>query len=444
MNTQTTPRENGNPAQQQVSTLFHQRSEGAQEIISHKPDFLEKWALLLFLGIMAVLTAGTWFIKYPDTIQAKGKLVSENAPKEIIPMQSGRLAQLCVHDGEFVNKDEILGWIESPADAGEVIALSQELDSATHFIVNRDRVLPQSFFKTKFKNLGNLQIAYQTFITAFQQYSDYVVNGFYDRKRDMLLNDIATLQRTNASIQVQKQLTQEDEDSAGRTMEMNRILFEEKVISPEEYRVAKSKYLNKKMAIPQLNASLLSNQSEQRNKWKEIQQLDHDIGQQNMLFEQAILILKSEVDHWMQQYVLAAPIDGAIVFTLPLEQNKFMEQGRLMAYINPADSKYYVEMNLSQSNLGKIDTGMKVQLRFDAYPWQQYGYVQGRLHYVSPIASDSGFLATVRLPSGLKSNLNLAFQYKSGLSVQAQVITNDMRLLQRIYYSIIKSMTPGK
>lgn len=441
MNTQTTQTKNNILTRQKV---FHLRSEGAQEIISHKPGFLEKWALLLFLAVMALLTLGTWFIRYPDMVQAKGRLMAGNAPKEIIPMQSGRLVQLLVHDGDMVRKGETLGWIESAADAREAIALSLQLDGAARFMVNNNRELPDSFFKIQLQNLGSLQASYQVFMAAMQEYKDYVVNGFYERKKGMLLNDIAALQKMNRSTQMQKQLTQEDEDSAMRTLKMNKILLDEKVISAEEFRVAKSKYLNKKMAIPQLNASLTGNQTEQRNKLKEIQQLDHDIARQSILFEQAILTLKSEVDHWMQQYVLTAPVSGTIVFALPLEANRFIEQGRLLAYINPPDSKYYVEVNLPQNNLGKVDTGMKVQLRFDAYPYQEAGFVKGRLAYISPIASDSGFLAIVRLPFGLRSSLQKPFQYKNGLSVQALVITKDMRLLQRIWYSIIKSISPGK
>ena len=103
-----------------------------------------------------------------------------------------------------------------------------------------------------------------------------------------------------------------------------------------------------------------------------------------------------------------------------------------------------MELSLPQNNLGKVDTGMQVQLRFDAYPYQEVGFVKGKLNYMSPIASDSGFLATVNLQNGLHTNLNKTIQYKNGLQAQALIITKDMRLLERIYYSVVKSVSPGK
>jgi HlyD family secretion protein len=226
--------------------------------------------------------------------------------------------------------------------------------------------------------------------------------------------------------------------------DLNKILFDQKVISAEEYRIEKSKLTNKQMAIPQLNLNLLSNQNQQRDKVKEIEQLNHDVRQQEIIFEQSLQTPKSNVDEWVHKYTLQAPMDGKMFFTLPLQQNKFVEQGKLLGYINPPDSKYYVEISLPQQNSGKVDTGMQVQLRFDAYPYQEIGFVKGKLDYISPIASDTGFLATIRLDSGLATNLKNKIQYKNGLQAQALVITKDMRLLQRLYYNIVKAISPGK
>jgi HlyD family secretion protein len=103
-----------------------------------------------------------------------------------------------------------------------------------------------------------------------------------------------------------------------------------------------------------------------------------------------------------------------------------------------------MEINLPQNNFGKVDTGMPVQLRFDAYPYEEIGFVKGRLNFISKIASDSGFYATVRLDNGLTTNLKKHIQYKNGLKAEALVITKNLRLLQRIYYSIIKNTSVEK
>lgn len=153
---------------------------------------------------------------------------------------------------------------------------------------------------------------------------------------------------------------------------------------------------------------------------------------------------KSSIDDWVHRYVLRAPIDGRIVYTLPLQPDKFIEAGKIIAFVNPDESRYYVEINISQNNFGKVDTGMQVQLRFDAYPYQETGYLPATISYLSPMAIDTGFLATARLNHGLITNLNKTIQYKNGLSAQALIITKDMRLLERIFYNMRKSLSPNK
>ncbi len=423
---------------------FRNRSDAAQEIISHQPGFVEKWALGLFMAILFLLIAGTWFIRYPDIIEAPANLTANNAPKEIITLQSGRLIKLFVKTGEPVKKGDMIAWIESTANTNEVLNLSEKLDTSLSLLAQGKSEDVSSLFNYHYQNLGEIQSLYQTFNTALQQYNDYIVNGFYLRKKAMFQGDMSSLKQMNATIESQKNLSKQDQEISNKSLAMNDYLLKEKIISAEEYRNEKSKHVNKQMAIPQLNANILSNQNQQRDKLKELEQLEHDVSQQKITFEQGLQTLKSNVDTWIRTYVIKAPLNGVIYFALPLQQDKFIGQGKLLGYINPPDSKFYAEIYLPQNNLGKVDTGMQVQLRFDAYPYQETGFVKGKLDYISNISSDSGFYATVRLDNGLTTNLKNNIQYKNGLKAQAIVITKNMRLLQRLYYSIVKATSVGK
>jgi hypothetical protein len=148
--------------------------------------------------------------------------------------------------------------------------------------------------------------------------------------------------------------------------------------------------------------------------------------------------MNSLADDWMRKYVITAPVEGKVVFIVPLQEEQFLQSGKTIGYVDPPDSRYYAQVTLPQSNFGKIRMGQRVQLRFDAYPYQEFGYVEGRLSYISHVPSDSGFLANIELPKGLSTNYRKDIQYRSGLHSQALIITRDARLLQRFYYSIVK------
>ncbi|WP_447641152.1 MULTISPECIES: HlyD family secretion protein [Chitinophagaceae] len=420
------------------------RSEAAQEIISRKPDFMEKWALFLFMGILLVLFTETWFIRYPDIVQTRATLSAYNGPKEVVPLQTGRLTKLFAKNGQEIQQGETIAWIESSSSTEEVLKLSVQLDSATHLLSLGTVNKVYALFNQHFEHLGILQSAYQTYSTALQQFNDYLVNGFYAEQKNSILSDMSAIDQMNVSLGQQKELTEKDNELFRQTFVMNEQLYKEKVISAEEYRQEQSKLVNKQMAIPQINSGLLSNQNQQRDKRKELRQLDHDVAQQKSTFEQALQTLKSNVEDWKHQYIITAPIAGTLFFNQPVQQNQFWEQGKLLGYINPWNSRFYAQVYLPQNNLGKIDSGMSVQLRFDAYPYQEFGFVKGKLDYISKIASDSGYLAIVSLDNGLETNQHKVIQYKNGLKANALVITKNLRLMQRFYYNIVKEMNMNK
>jgi multidrug efflux pump subunit AcrA (membrane-fusion protein) len=144
----------------------------------------------------------------------------------------------------------------------------------------------------------------------------------------------------------------------------------------------------------------------------------------------------------MRKYILTAPVDGKVVFIVPLQENQFMQAGKTIGFVNPADSRYYAQVTLPQSNFGKIALGQRVQLRIDAYPYQEFGFLEGKLSYISRVPSDSGFLANIELPGGLVTNYRKEVQFRSGLKSQALIITRNSRLLQRFYYTMVKAAHP--
>lgn len=426
-----------------LSSQISLRSEMAQEIISRKPNFMEKWALVIFLLIIMLLVAATWFIHYPDIIETHATLTAADAPKEIIPLQEGRLVKLFTQNGQKVNKNEVLGWIESIADHAEVIELSKEVDRSIFLLNTKGATTVSSLFSKRFYNLGEIQASYQSFTTALQLFNDYNYNGFYTKKRNLLRQDVKTIEQTNTTIQNQKKFAEQDIQLASETYDMNSVLFDQKVLSKEEYRTEKSKYINREMAIPQLEAALLSNESQKRDKIKEIDQIGHDMAQELVAFQQAVQSFKSTIDDWKKKFLIQSPVGGKVFFIIPLQENQFLQPGKLIGYINPDNNHFYSETYLPQDNFGKLDTGLMVQLRFNAYPYQEVGFVEGKLDYISNVASDSGFLATISFDKGLITNNNKVIPYKSGLKAQALIITKDMRLLQRFWYNINKSESIG-
>ncbi len=154
--------------------------------------------------VLLALLAATFFIHYPDVVTAKAKLTSVNAPKEVKTKINGKLVALKVSEGQKVKANEIIGFMESRAYHNEVMVLSNIVDSMQLLVTNdKTEVLP-AFLSQPFRNLGEVQPAYQTFMQAFLLFKQYLSSGYYLKRKAMLQSDMLYLQRLHTNLLQQK------------------------------------------------------------------------------------------------------------------------------------------------------------------------------------------------------------------------------------------------
>ncbi|HEV3411500.1 MAG TPA: HlyD family efflux transporter periplasmic adaptor subunit [Puia sp.] len=138
------------------------------------------------------------------------------------------------------------------------------------------------------------------------------------------------------------------------------------------------------------------------------------------------------------KYEIISPVEGVLYLIRPLRPNQYIRQGIPIAYIVPSDNQLIAELYLPQSNLGKVAVGMPVQLRLDAYPYQEHGQVAGKLDFISNVLSDSGCLATVSLADGLVTSGHQRLPFREGMEADAVIVTGQMSLLRRMLHGIFR------
>jgi HlyD family secretion protein len=407
-------------------------SNEVQEIISYRPIWILRNGITLFLIIISCLIASTFFISYPDVVHANAILTSINAPKEVKTKTDGKLIKLYAAEGRYVKQNELLGFMESRANHVEVMALSKTIDDLQLLMNRGSAEIVTGYLLEPYQSLGEAQQAYQSFTQGFILFKQYLHNGYYLKKKTMLQNDMVYLQRLHTNLLQQKEMQVEDLGLAKETFDANQTLKEDKVISPLDYRNEKSKYIGKALTIPQISSAIISNESSQHEKEKEILQLENEIVQQKEIFTQALNTLKAQLDEWKTKYLLVAPIEGKIAFAGFVEENQQLKNNQTVCFINAENTQYFVEINIPQQNFGKIRQGQKVLLKLPSYPFKEFGSITGKLEFISNIPTDSGYLAKVLLPNGLQTNYKILVQYHEGLSAQAEIITEDLKLSDRM------------
>lgn len=83
--------------------------------------------------------------------------------------------------------------------------------------------------------------------------------------------------------------------------------------------------------------------------------------------------------------------------------------------------------------------GQRVIIKFQSYPFEQFGVVAGELQTIASVpSSDSTFLAFVVLPKGLQTSTHKMLSFKNGLNATAEIVTDDVSVAERMLYEVRK------
>jgi HlyD family secretion protein len=227
---------------------------------------------------------------------------------------------------------------------------------------------------------------------------------------------------------------------AEKEFQMNQKLFSQKVIAPLEFYREESKLLAKKLPLKNIENAIINNNSLKNTKKTQILDLDNTTLQQKGSFQQNLNTLQSTIESWKNKYLLISPTDGLIYFSGLLQEKQTLKIGTEIMFVGIQNQGFFGEIRVPQTNFGKVKVGQKVLVKFQGYPFEEYGAVEGEIATISQLPSldNSFFIATVNLPNGLKTNFNKNLSYKIGMTASAEIITEDLRLIERLFYQIRK------
>lgn len=411
--------------------LIEIRSDEVQELLTRVPSSIVRWGITVVAAIVFLLMAMTWFIHYPDLVDASFKLTSSNAPRAVVTRTEGRIVKLLARSNEVVKKDAPIAYIESSADHEEVLRLSNALQQAIREVQNA-QVMSSAL--PEFGKLGELQTAYQTFKLEYDQQKYFAPEGFYAKQQALWEQELSDLKKMETNLLNQKALEERDLKIAAEEFATQKKLADESVISNLDLRREESKFISKQLPHQQTLSAIASNNISQRNKMQEILALDKQVQEGKDRFVQSLNTLQSLVESWKLRYIIAAPVDGTLQLPILLQENQHVEANKTIFYIAPVDNNFVGELTIPQQNFGKVEVGQSVLIKFPAYPYQEFGSIRGTVTEISNVSfSEESFQAKVVLPDGLKSNFGKQLRYKAGMAASAQIITDDTRLLEKIF-----------
>ncbi|WP_138498523.1 HlyD family efflux transporter periplasmic adaptor subunit [Nostoc sp. PA-18-2419] len=455
-------------------------SEITKESLDSFPQVWTRGLLYFLMIFVSIVLPWTMLSKVDETGTARGRTEPKEKTIKLDAAVGGTVAQIRVKEGDTVRAGQTLLVLESELVKSDLQQAQDKLEGQLNRLAQLNASKNQLFVSlaTQQQQNQSQQLEKQTQIDQARQNLDALKNA-YELQKDEKLAQVNQARQTLEHSRTTTKLVESSLISTQREVERYSKLKQEGVVPEinvvEKEDIAKEKqkiYEQSKSDIEQAKLTL----AEQKSSYeRSIRQTNADIEQaklrlkeqersyetltrsnqlavlkiaeQQKSLETDITSLQSEIAQNKRQILslrfqlgqreIRATSSGTL-FHLPIEKaGSVVQSGTMVAEIASLNSPLIIRAQMATTESGSLRTGLPVKIKFDAYPFQDYGVVSGELIKISPTTTEidtpNGKVAAYNLDISLKQNCipsaNKCIPLRPGDTATAEVIVRQRRII---------------
>lgn len=408
------------------------RSEEYQEVLGATPNWILRSGITIILLVIIILLIGSWFFKYPDVLNSRVVILTENPPVQLKAYASGKLTHIFYSENQDVQQDSVVAVIENTANLNDIFLISIMLDTLSDI-----RYFPENIDL----KLGELQQTWSGLVRIISSYRNFIEIDYYEQKNKSLTSQINYYNKYYSGLLNQVKIMDKENSLALVQFERDKSLYNDNVIAKIDFEKSEQTYLQQKRNYESSKTSLINTQMQINQLYQQI--LDNNIQKTNELntyeiqIEDALQGFKSQLAKWKQSYLIISPIDGRVSFNKVWFENQSVSAGDLIVTIIPKNEMRIIgKADIPSTGVGKVKPGQTVNIKLDNYPYMEFGMLKAKVKNISlvPITTEQGIFYSAEIElndSILKTNYNKIIPFSQNMAGTAEIITEDVRLLER-------------
>jgi HlyD family secretion protein len=412
------------------------RSEEFQEVLSRVSSWIQRWGIMLIFFLVAVLTVGSYFFRYPEIITAPVVVTTENLPVNVVAKTSGRIDMLYVAEKQQVVKNQILGVLENPASTSDMLALIAFTD--TFNIPNNTlRIFPL----TANPNLGDLQSYFGAFLKSFEDLRFFLETDYHNKKIRVIRKQIAVQEALLSQGYRQLKITEEQLATANKVFASDSALYSRNILTAIDFENAKITRLQavqgRESALSAIESQKIGILQSEQTVFDLKQQRAEQLSQLRLQYVNSFDQLKAQLKTWQQIYLLCSQINGTVTFTKYWQKNQNVMQGETILTVVPDENQQIIgKIYLPPQGAGKVKAGQTVNVKFNNFPYMEYGMIKVKINNIALVpvteSNQRAYVLEVDFPGQLTTTYGKTLDFSQEMSGAAEIITEDLSLLQRL------------
>lgn len=417
------------------------RSDEMQEVLTKPPHSLIRYGSGVMCAVFLILLAGSFVFTYPDTINGDVVVTADNPPVWSVSHVSERIKRIFVSSGDYVEKGEILAVMDNSASTDDVLCVEKALSQVR---IHPDVYIPQTMLADSFA-LGDVYPSYSEFQRNVVMYQNFISLNLIDKEMASLEKQKTGKIEYIKHLKEQLQLKSQHLHIVNHVYEREKYLFEKALISSADMEKAEMTLLEEKVAEQSLRTSISLENVELSKLQESTGKLSYQYAQEyNQIVQQLLSSYNAlcvAVKQWRQNYLIEATDSGVVTFNSVWSENQFVKSGTQIFAVVPSNTSSFTgKIQVPLHGSGKIKKGQDVLITCDAFPYLEYGYIEGKVESISMIPDNNFYTVDVRFPQQLRFTSGEMVDFNGEIHGVAKVITEKRsvisRLISPIFYLI--------
>ncbi|MGL5880635.1 MAG: HlyD family efflux transporter periplasmic adaptor subunit, partial [Xenococcaceae cyanobacterium] len=376
------------PSEKTIETSKNDWTDSTKELLDTLPQVWTRGILYIVLIFTAIVLPWSMLSQVDITGIARGRLEPKGKTIRLDAQVSGTVAAIGVREGQQVKAGQSLMELNSQIVTAELQQAQARLQGFNNRLTNLQVVENQLRINMRTQKLQNqAEISEQTELV--------------NQTQQKIESDRATIEST-------KKLLSKDLETVNKYLEFSK----KGVVSGAQLDDAQRRSIENEQRFQQARSQLQQNQTELKRQQQAYQKIMRQ-GERNAIdadrqFEELqsqIIDVRSQIEqtskqikslqYQQKQNLIRVPVDGTVFQLSVRHPGAVVQPGQMLANIAPKGVPLILRAQMSTKDSGFLRIGMPVKIKFDAYPFQDYGVVPGRLNWISP-DSNSGRLDSVQ------------------------------------------------
>ncbi|MEY3978918.1 MAG: hypothetical protein RLZZ375_347 [Pseudomonadota bacterium] len=365
---------------------------------------------VIWISLLALICFLVWAsqAELEQITRAPGQIIASGRTQVIQASDGGVLQALLVKEGDTVERGQVLALLDR-----------QKLRAAYQETRSRELALQATVARLNAEIVGN-EPAFPADTEGYPQFR---------------ANQLALLQKRRASINEETASLRKLLELAQRELAMTAPLVNTGDVSQADV-------LKLERQVADLQAQITNRQNKyMQDTQADLSRAEEELaGVQQMLAQRADLLSRTE---------LRAPMRGVVKNIRMTTIGGTLKPTEELMQIVPIENELLVEARIRPTDIAFIHTGQTASVKIDAYDYTLYGWLEGKVSYLSPdtLTEDlkQGEQAYYRLQvraddKSFARNTKQAIQLQPGMTVTVEIKTGKNTVLRYLAKPIVKTM----